>query len=463
MLNENKNGVSLQDICNDLPSELNELILAYAIVQVSEERNWRLGDTLKRTVPEDFELFTWALHFFRQKPKLHVEAYHNQHSPPAKCWFGLTSEVVLSMEMTTDTPQKKIFETCDFEKFTFHWSLTDSQLERDKRFVKSLFRSGPRQLIAKHWWYDKNIEYPDIYPMLTAIECEVREVTHLIENLEELESLREVRLQNAEPMLNLTTLKALFQSSFIEKIDIHSKAESAFKFSNDSESMLKKFENKLKLYADYVNGLSTLLFAQKTSDPTVVVFHNSECLTGASDIRVKHVVLTFPLRNSTPRNDKINFLDITGGSYSGTTFAELTKLKGLSVGSQKDMGVSRTLTESKKNIDIDWKTIQTLSLSIKALDLCGAAINVSSTEATEEMGKLQLPMSIEYLQCTPEQLTLFSIESTTSVHCLTLAISSLITESDVCWHHSPTETGRNDYSEETQKSYFFIDHRTSDH
>ncbi|GME79644.1 unnamed protein product [Ambrosiozyma monospora] len=257
--------------------------------------------------------------------------------------------------------------------------------------------------------------------------------------LKNLGKLREVQILGVGPILDLSPMKPLLQSSSIKKIDLFSKYEYAFIITKDSESTLKKFENKLKLHADYVNGLLTLRFVQKTCDPTILIL---ESFTSLSDIQVKHVVVTFPLRNNTPRNDKINFLDITGGSYSGTTFDGLTSLKGLSVGLQQSISPGRVLTERKKNIIIDWRTIQTLPVSIKALNLCGAVIKFPSAKATKEMGKFQLPKSIEYLQCTSEQLTLFSIESTTTVRCLTLAISDLITESDVCWQYLPANVSQ---------------------
>ncbi|GME80018.1 unnamed protein product [Ambrosiozyma monospora] len=61
------------NICKDLPPELKELILAYAVMYASEERKWKLGDTLKKSNPQDFDLFNWVFHLFRQRSKLIVE------------------------------------------------------------------------------------------------------------------------------------------------------------------------------------------------------------------------------------------------------------------------------------------------------------------------------------------------------------------------------------------------------
>ncbi|GME98160.1 unnamed protein product [Ambrosiozyma monospora] len=79
------------NICKkDLPPELKELILAYAVVYVSEERKWKDGDTLKKSFPQEFEFFKWVLHLFCQSPKLiiEVEATETWHKKPrafARC------------------------------------------------------------------------------------------------------------------------------------------------------------------------------------------------------------------------------------------------------------------------------------------------------------------------------------------------------------------------------------------
>ncbi|GME79643.1 unnamed protein product [Ambrosiozyma monospora] len=66
-------------ICHDLPPELKEHILAYTVVYVSShERDWILGETLKRNIPEDFKLFNWTLHLFRKKPSLKVEGFYKK-------------------------------------------------------------------------------------------------------------------------------------------------------------------------------------------------------------------------------------------------------------------------------------------------------------------------------------------------------------------------------------------------
>ncbi|GME90330.1 unnamed protein product [Ambrosiozyma monospora] len=103
--NRKEDECSLQDFCKDIPPELTELILVYAIVEVSKDRNWILGDTLKRTVPQDFALFNWTLHLFRQKPLLYVDVYRSPNSL-ANCWFGLTSKVVLRMLFQSSTIEK---------------------------------------------------------------------------------------------------------------------------------------------------------------------------------------------------------------------------------------------------------------------------------------------------------------------------------------------------------------------
>ncbi|GME76942.1 unnamed protein product [Ambrosiozyma monospora] len=65
------------DICKNLPPELKELIIAIAVIYISNSSQWALGDTLKRTQRDDFQLFMFILKLFRQKPKLIVDVARN--------------------------------------------------------------------------------------------------------------------------------------------------------------------------------------------------------------------------------------------------------------------------------------------------------------------------------------------------------------------------------------------------
>ncbi|GME78902.1 unnamed protein product [Ambrosiozyma monospora] len=160
-------------ICKDLPPELKELILAYAVVYVSQERKWRLGDTLKRTVPQEFELFIWTLHLFRQRPVLKVESFYRYYSrnpgrglPDVKSYFELIPQVILQMDMTTNSAQKRIFQTCDFTMLSFTFSLSKVY----QKFLKSLIQLGPKQITAKLWYSDPSWKLDDLMsPMLTSI------------------------------------------------------------------------------------------------------------------------------------------------------------------------------------------------------------------------------------------------------------------------------------------------------
>ncbi|GMF06617.1 unnamed protein product [Ambrosiozyma monospora] len=105
-------------------------------------------------------------------------------------------------------------------------------------------------------------------------------------------------------------------------------------------SLIKKFENKLKIHSKCVNGLDALKLAQKSGKiPFNANFQDEQ--ESISDIfytvQADHLTITFPVRNYAPQNNKIKFLELTGSSYEGTRFDGLTPLLSLSVGSKIHM------------------------------------------------------------------------------------------------------------------------------
>ncbi|GME95251.1 unnamed protein product [Ambrosiozyma monospora] len=78
---------------------------------------------------------------------------------------------------------------------------------------------------------------------------------------------------------------------------------------------MKNFENKLKIYAEHVDGLTILKLAQKSGKPPLtVIFQNKEDSNSynlLNTVQAEHVVLKFSLKDYSPRNEKIKFLDLT--------------------------------------------------------------------------------------------------------------------------------------------------------
>ncbi|GMF03500.1 unnamed protein product [Ambrosiozyma monospora] len=109
-------------ICKDLASELRKLIITYAVVHVSEERQGKLGEPLKGINRDDFQLFEWLLHVFNHKPKLIVDISNNKNP---RCYFRLTSQVTLPVKLSINYVQKiiAIVQSCDFQRLIFSTGL----------------------------------------------------------------------------------------------------------------------------------------------------------------------------------------------------------------------------------------------------------------------------------------------------------------------------------------------------
>ncbi|GME79393.1 unnamed protein product [Ambrosiozyma monospora] len=431
-------NTQLYDICKDLPVELKELILAYAVVCVSDERKWKLGDTLKRNAPQDFQLFNWTLHLFRPALKVDVKAvydYRINETACTMCWFHLLPQVVLSMEMSTQSPQKRIFQTCDFVELKFKYKLLVTAVSIH-RFILSLIEMHPKRLIAQKF-SKTNYENRSLSSVLTGITCYYKDAIYVSESLNIFKKLCFIEIHHVEPNFDLRKIRVLLQSSSIKNISLHTQPYIPFNFSKESGSLMKKFENKLNLYAKCVKGWEVLKLAQNTGKPpATAVFQDEQDYI--SDIlytvQAGHAVVTFPLINYAPKNNKIKYLELTGSSYEGTRFDGLTSLSSLSVGLQKRMD-RYTWTEDpegRKIVHIHWEAIQTLPRGIRELNLRSAVIDFSTTEAIRETG-YSLPETIQFLQCTPDQLKCFTLESTNNVRSLTLSIGDVITETHPCW------------------------------
>ncbi|GME80231.1 unnamed protein product [Ambrosiozyma monospora] len=386
--------------------------------------------SFKKKNAQDFELFNWTLHLFRQKPKVKVDAFEEEpyYEPRAKCQFVVISSfrVVLEMEMKIYTPQTRFLQTFAFEKLAFDFSFIDFP------FIKSLIRLNPSRLIVK-FCYPKKME-GSICQKLTGITCDAVRAPDLNTMVSQFERLSDVEIVKVPSEFDLAQIKTLLQSTTIRRFSLCTDPDIDFECSSKPESklLLKKFENKLELHAKYVYDLPTLKFAQRARAPEVAIL-DSEDPGILSDVQVKHAVLTSPLGDYAPENDKIKHLDLTAETYEliGANFSKLTNLKSFSVGSQKHMGFKDRLLTPSFMLNIATGTLRSLPMSIRALDLSGCQSFLRNPT-------LYVPETVEFLRCTPDQLATLSIKSTKNVKSLTLKECEWLSEPDPCCNHLPT-------------------------
>ncbi|GME82815.1 unnamed protein product [Ambrosiozyma monospora] len=154
-------------------------------------------------------------------------------------------------------------------------------------------------------------------------------------------------------------------------------------------------------------------------------------------IQVKHVLLTFPLRDYTFHNKKVKHLTLIGDSYLGMDLKGLESLESLSFGCHKQMekpSVSiRNIASPVEKVLIDYYNLLSIPTNIKALDIARVEIDISR----ERYRTINMLKSVEYLHCKPHHLKLFDYGTLNRVEYLTLYINRFIIEDDDCWKSLP--------------------------
>ncbi|GMF08494.1 unnamed protein product [Ambrosiozyma monospora] len=179
-------------------------------------------------------------------------------------------------------------------------------------------------------WHETMLKHP-CCAMIEELTCTEEDAVKVSENLSLMGKLSSVSIMKVYGSFDLNSIKPLCQSINITKIKFHSVKHIPFRFSKESEPILKKFENKSFLFARSVEGITALNASQKNKPPVISLLRNLEYGSFLSDVKVKHLVISVPLRNCAPENDKIEFLDLTGASYTKLDLSGITSLKSFSL------------------------------------------------------------------------------------------------------------------------------------
>ncbi|GME76181.1 unnamed protein product [Ambrosiozyma monospora] len=160
--------------------------------------------------------------------------------------------------------------------------------------------------------YNVKIDYLNPVTLLPFAKNADQEIYFFVNtNLAVYKKLKNVVIVEVPRGFCLTKIEPLLQSP-IFRVDIRANPEVSFKFSEESEPLLKKFENKIHLWAKYVDGLMTLDFAQKTSESLIAllpiaVFKSSDIynvkaknVSRGSNIQINRLNVVILLGNSIP-------------------------------------------------------------------------------------------------------------------------------------------------------------------
>ncbi|GME99199.1 unnamed protein product [Ambrosiozyma monospora] len=213
------------------------------------------------------------------------------------------------------------------------------------------------------------------------------------------------------------------------KVDIRSSPECFFKFSGESERLLKKFESQLHLWARVVKGLETLNFVQRTS--TLLLARLPLSFIGPY-VKAKNVVLKVVLK-ADDKHRQIGYWYFTRELYPNSTFPKYQ--------SSKKSLVGFTAKKPEELLDLDvngvWNFLNTIPreflLSMKS-SVAGISFPLSHSSMDVKYSTLMLVIGYRY---NTDNLTILYTTLLNSIQSLTLVVSGFISEKSSFWQKLP--------------------------